>query len=80
MSDRRLYRSGRRFARVDAGTVAFILCVIGLVISTLLVRTGQVPNQKFKTNLSVRSEHPIVQARHASEIRFRRDRESRDGD
>lgn len=69
MSDGRLYRSRRRFARIDAGTVAFIICAIGLVVSTLLIRANQVPNQKLQTSLSVAVEHPIVQARRAKTAR-----------
>jgi hypothetical protein len=72
MSDRRLYRSRRRFARIDAGTVAFIICAIGLVVSTLLIRANQVPNQKLQTSLSVAVGHPIAQARHARTARSAR--------
>lgn len=69
MSDRRLYRSRRRFARIDAGTIAFIICAIGLVVSMLLIRANQMPNQKLQTTLSVAVGHPIAQAIQAKTAR-----------
>jgi hypothetical protein len=60
MSDRRIYRRKRKFTHNDPGTIAFALCVIVLVCSTLQIRSNEKSQQKYQELSVAFVGHPLA--------------------
>jgi hypothetical protein len=67
MSDsRRIYRRPRRRAETEPQHGILIILLIGLAISTALVRTGRLPDARTTYDPPAAFAHPLARVRHSA--------------